>query len=147
MSEWLIRGSLFYSVPSSQHQESFTEHLAGLGETHTGTISGWLGFPFFSHLKAPLWLSVSHYTLEQFLLFHPKETKLERLSQSMEVMFFCAKILGHYVIKVFVWDRNVISQLMGTHDPHHSRGFCPFDSVILISMVNVCDTSCLKVCC
>ena len=34
----LIRGSLFYSVPSSQHQESFTAHLSGL-EKHTQELS------------------------------------------------------------------------------------------------------------
>ena len=81
----LIRGSLFYSVPSSQHQESFTAHLSGL-EKHTQELSQAdkesPSFPSPSSLVA---FSVSLHHC-QFLLLHPKETKLERTSQSMEVM-------------------------------------------------------------
>lgn len=145
MSEWLIRAHhfiLFHHPSTRSHSLSTCQVL----EKHTQELSQVDWDSLLSISKLPCGFQCLTTPFEQFLLFHPKETKLERLSQHGSNVF-CAKILGHYVIKVFVWDRNVISQLMGTHDLHHSRGFCPFDSVILISMVNVCDTSCLKFCC
>ena len=99
MSEWLIRSSLFYSVPPSQQQESFTEHLSGHGETHTGTISCWLGIPFFSHLKAPLWLALTT-PLTVFAVPSWRNQTWKNVTKHGSNAF-CVKILSHFCYKSF----------------------------------------------
>lgn len=107
-------------------------------EKHTSwTVLCWLGILIFPHPIAPSWLEMSHCIVEQICSVFQEKPNLEKChkpwSMCEDSWVLC--------IEVLVWDRNAISRLVATCDPHHSWEFFPFNSVIVTSTVNVYDIS------